>query len=87
MAKTIKISDVHYQMLIDIGKHWRMKPDDLVGELVQEAYSSKSKKKRKEHEIKESQGPPEATKSKSNNESIFSKKFVPKFLAAGFDWC
>ena len=45
MAKTIKISDVHYQMLIDIGKHWRMKPDDLVGELVQEAYSSKSRKK------------------------------------------
>ena len=45
MAKTIKISDVHYQMLIDIGKHWRMKPDDLVGELVQKAYSSKSKKK------------------------------------------
>ena len=45
MAKTIKISDVHYQMLIDIGKHLRMKPDDLVGELVQEAYSSKSKKK------------------------------------------
>ena len=45
MAKTIKISDVHYQMLIDIGKHWRMKLDDLVGELVQEAYSSKSKKK------------------------------------------
>jgi len=45
MAKTIKISDVHYKMLIDIGKHWRIKPDDLVGELVQEAYSSRSKKK------------------------------------------
>ena len=45
MAKTINISDVHYQMLIDAGKHWRMKPDDLAGELVQEAYSSKSKKK------------------------------------------
>jgi hypothetical protein len=45
MAKTIKISDVYYQMLIDVGKRWRMKPDDLVGELVQEAYSSKSKKR------------------------------------------
>tara|TARA_B100000073_G_scaffold144246_1_gene118736 strand:+ start:312 stop:449 length:138 start_codon:yes stop_codon:yes gene_type:complete len=45
MAKTIKISDVHYQMLITAGRRWRMKPDDLVGELVQEAYSSKSKKK------------------------------------------
>ena len=45
MAKTIKISDVHYQMLIDVGKHWRMKLDRLVGKLVQEAYLSKSKKK------------------------------------------
>ena len=45
MAKTIKISDVHYQMLIDAGKRWRMKPDDLAGELVQEAYSIKSTKK------------------------------------------
>ena len=45
MAKTIKISEVHYQMLIDAGKHWRMKPEDLVGKLVQEAYSCKSKKK------------------------------------------
>jgi len=45
MTKAIKISDVYYQMLIDTGKRWRMKPDDLVGELIQEAYSSKSKKK------------------------------------------
>ena len=45
MAKTIKISDVHYQMLIDVGKCWRMKPDELVGELIKEAYSSKRKKK------------------------------------------
>ena len=28
----------------------------------------------------------EATKSQSNNEFIFSKKFVPIFLAARFDW-
>ena len=45
MTKVIKISDVHYQMLVAAGKRWRMKPDDLVGELIQEAYSSKSKKK------------------------------------------
>ena len=45
MAKIIKISDVHYQMLTDIGKRWRMTPDDLAVELVQEAYSSKSEKK------------------------------------------
>ena len=79
MTKAIKISDVHYQMLVDVGKRWRMKPDNLVGELIQEAYSSKSKKKWKEHQIEESQGPPEATKSESNNESIFSKKTAPEF--------
>ena len=30
MAKSVKVSDVHYQMLVDVGKRWRMKPDDLV---------------------------------------------------------
>ena len=45
MTKAIKVSDVHYQMLIAAGRRWRMKPDDFVRELIQEAYSSKSKKK------------------------------------------
>ena len=49
MAKTIKISDVHHSMLVDIGKRRRMKPEDLIEELIQETYSSKSKKKWKEH--------------------------------------
>ena len=50
MAKSVKISDVHYQMLLDVGKRWRMKPDELVEELVQETYATKAKRiKWKEH--------------------------------------
>ena len=45
MAKQVKVSDVHYQMLVDVGKRWRMKPDDLVEELVQETYANKTKRK------------------------------------------
>jgi hypothetical protein len=45
MAKSVKVSDVHYQMLVDVGKRWRMKPDDLVEELIQETYANKTKRK------------------------------------------
>ena len=45
MTKQIKISGVHYQMLLDVGKKWRMKPDDLVEELIQETYANKTKRK------------------------------------------
>ena len=45
MAKTVKVSDIHYQMLVDVGKRWRMKPDDLVEELIQETYTNKPKRK------------------------------------------
>ena len=45
MAKTIKISDVHYQMLVDVGKRWRGKPDDLLEELIQKTYANKTKRK------------------------------------------
>ena len=45
MAKQIKIDDVHYQMLVDVGKRWRMRPDELVAELIQETYASKAKRK------------------------------------------
>tara|TARA_Y100001933_G_C18867985_1_gene508729 strand:+ start:627 stop:785 length:159 start_codon:yes stop_codon:yes gene_type:complete len=43
--KTIKIDDVHYSMLKDIGKKWRMSPEDLIAELIQETYSSKTKRR------------------------------------------
>ena len=45
MAKSVKVSDVHYQMLVDVGKRWRLKPDDLVEELIQETYANKTKRK------------------------------------------
>ena len=45
MAKTVKVSDVHYQMLVDVGKRWRMKPSDLVEELIQETYTKMTKRK------------------------------------------
>ena len=45
MAKSVKVSDVHYQMLVDVGKRWLMKPDDLVKELIQETYANKTKRK------------------------------------------
>ena len=46
MTKQIRISDVHYQMLLDVGKRWRMKPDELVEELIQETYATKEKRSR-----------------------------------------
>jgi predicted DNA-binding ribbon-helix-helix protein len=42
--KTVKVDDVHYSMLKDIGKKWRMSPEDLIAELIQETYSSKTKR-------------------------------------------
>ena len=42
--KTVRIDDVHYSMLKDIGKKWKMTPEDLVAELIQETYSSKTKR-------------------------------------------
>lgn len=43
--KQVKISDVHYQMLVDVSKKWKMKPDALVEELIQETYYNKPKRK------------------------------------------
>ena len=45
MAKSVKVSDVLCQMLVDVGKRWRMKPDDLVEELIQKTYANKTKRK------------------------------------------
>ena len=45
MSKPVKVSDVHYQMLVDVGKRWRVKPDDLVEELIQKTYANKTKRK------------------------------------------
>ena len=42
--KTAKIDDVHYSILKDISKKWRMPPENLVAELIQETYSSKKQR-------------------------------------------
>lgn len=43
--KTVKIDDVHYSMLKDIGKKWRISQEDLIAELIRETYSSKTKRR------------------------------------------
>ena len=45
MSRSVKVSDVHCQMLVDVGNRWRMKPDDLVEELIQKTYANKTKRK------------------------------------------
>ena len=42
--KTIKIPPVQYEMLVSLGKKWRMKPEDLVVELIEENYNNKTKR-------------------------------------------
>ena len=38
--KSVKISDVHYEMLRDLGKKYRLKVEDLIEELIQENYAN-----------------------------------------------
>ena len=42
--KQIKISSVQYEMLMALGKRWRMKPEELIAELIEEIYKSKAKR-------------------------------------------
>jgi hypothetical protein len=42
--KQIKISSVQYEMLVTLGKRWRMKPDELIAELIEENYNNKKKR-------------------------------------------
>ena len=42
--RQIKISSVQYEMLVELGKRWRMKPDNLIAELIEENYKSKKKR-------------------------------------------
>ena len=44
--KQVKISSVQYGMLVELGKRWRMKPDNLIAELIEENYKSKTKRRR-----------------------------------------
>ena len=40
--RQVKISSVQYEMLVALGKRWRMKPDELIAELIEENYKSKA---------------------------------------------
>ena len=42
--RQVKISSVQYEMLVSLGKRWRMKPDDLIAKLIEENYKSKTKR-------------------------------------------
>ena len=41
--KQINISSVQYKILVVLGKRWKMKPEELVAELIEEDYKSKTK--------------------------------------------
>ena len=42
--RQIKISSVQYEMLVALGKRWRIKPEELIAELIEENYKSKTKR-------------------------------------------
>jgi len=42
--RQVKISSVQYEMLLAIGKRCRMKPEDLIAELIEENYKNKLKR-------------------------------------------
>ena len=42
--RQVRISSVQYEMLVELGKRWRMKPDNLIAELIEENYKSKTKR-------------------------------------------
>ena len=42
--KQVKISSVQYEMLVALGKRWRMKPEQLISELIEENYKNKTKR-------------------------------------------
>jgi len=41
MYKTVKITKMHYDSLIKLAQKYRMKIEDLLGELIEENYNSK----------------------------------------------
>ena len=39
--KQVKISSVQYEMLLALGKRWRMKPEELIAELIEKTIKVK----------------------------------------------
>ena len=65
--KMVKLSSVHYEMLVELSKKNRMKPDEYIEMLIQEKYNKK----------KWTLQPTEATKFEVYN--LLKKKFSKKF--------
>ena len=42
--RQVKISPVQFEMLVALGKRWRMKPEELIAELIEENYKTKTKR-------------------------------------------
>ena len=43
--KTIKIPTVQHEMLVSLSKKWKIRPEELIVELIEENYNSKTKRK------------------------------------------
>jgi hypothetical protein len=41
MYKQVKITTLHYEMLVETAKSRRVKPEDLLGTLIKNAYNGK----------------------------------------------
>tara|TARA_Y100001963_G_C6790281_1_gene455025 strand:+ start:5579 stop:5707 length:129 start_codon:yes stop_codon:yes gene_type:complete len=41
MNKPIKLSAVHYEMLVDVSKRRRLKPEQILEEIIQLEFNSK----------------------------------------------
>ena len=39
--KSVKLSTVHYEMLITVSKRMRLKPEQLLEEMIQDAFNAK----------------------------------------------
>ncbi len=42
--RQVKIGSVQYEMLVALGKRWRVKPEELITELIEENYKNKNKR-------------------------------------------
>ena len=42
--RQVKISPVQFEMLVALGKRWRMKPEELIAELIEENYKRKTRR-------------------------------------------
>ncbi|KZR89894.1 hypothetical protein MITS9508_00968 [Synechococcus sp. MIT S9508] len=42
--KQVKVDSVQYEMLLAVAKRWKMKPDDVIAEFIEENYKSKTKR-------------------------------------------